>query len=54
MAATDIIEATIAFVKSTLDGMDGSHDYFHIERVYKVAKLTFFNDISARHEISKG
>lgn len=34
-----LIEHTIAFVKETLKGAEGGHDWFHIERVYKNAKL---------------
>ncbi len=30
-----IIDNTIQFVKNTLKGAEGGHDYFHIERVYK-------------------
>ncbi|WP_093671379.1 HD domain-containing protein [Tenacibaculum sp. MAR_2009_124] len=30
-----IIENTIQFVKDTLKGAEGGHDFFHIERVYK-------------------
>lgn len=32
-----IIENTILFVKKTLQGAEGGHDFFHIERVYKNA-----------------
>lgn len=34
-----IITNTIDFVKSTLKNAEGGHDWFHIERVYKNAKL---------------
>ena len=34
-----IIRNTIAFVKETLQGAEGGHDWFHIERVYKNALL---------------
>ena len=34
-----IISKTIAFVKKTLAGAEGGHDWFHIERVYKNALL---------------
>lgn len=34
-----ITHKTIAFVKSTLQGAEGGHDWFHIERVWKNAKL---------------
>ena len=30
-----IIDNTIQFVKDTLEGAEGGHDFFHIERVYK-------------------
>ncbi|MBP1840482.1 HD domain-containing protein [Formosa algae] len=33
------IQATIDFVKQQLEGAEGGHDWFHIERVYKNAKL---------------
>jgi len=34
-----IINKTIIFVKETLKGAEGGHDWFHIERVYKNALL---------------
>lgn len=34
-----IVENTITFVKKTLENAEGGHDWFHIERVYKNAKL---------------
>ena len=34
-----IIQDTIAFVKKTLEGAEGGHDWFHIERVYKNSLL---------------
>ena len=39
MQKTDTIFKTIAFVKKQLDGAEGGHDWFHIERVYKNAML---------------
>ena len=39
MNKQQIIENTIAFVKETLKGAEGGHDWFHIERVYKNALL---------------
>ena len=30
-----LVQETIAFVKQTLQGAEGGHDWFHIERVYK-------------------
>jgi uncharacterized protein len=35
MTNTQIIEETIAFVKETLHGAEGGHDWFHIQRVFK-------------------
>ncbi|MDT0689691.1 HD domain-containing protein [Salegentibacter sp. F188] len=34
-----IIENTIVFVKETLKGAEGGHDWFHIQRVFNNAKL---------------
>jgi len=34
MKKTQLIEKTIAFVKETLHGAEGGHDWFHIQRVY--------------------
>ena len=34
MTNTKIIEATISFVKETLKGAEGGHDWFHIQRVF--------------------
>ena len=39
MDKTQIIQSTIDFVKNTLEGAEGGHDWFHIERVYHNAKL---------------
>lgn len=39
MTEDQIIEKTIDFVKKTLNGAEGGHDWFHIERVYKNAQL---------------
>ena len=33
----NLIDTTIAFVKTTLKNAEGGHDWFHIERVYKTA-----------------
>ncbi|MBU2948128.1 HD domain-containing protein [Zobellia uliginosa] len=35
MTDTQIVERTITFVKETLKGAEGGHDWFHIERVFK-------------------
>lgn len=39
MKQNDIINKTIAFVKSELENAESGHDWFHIERVYKNALL---------------
>ena len=38
METKKLINETIAFVKKTLEGAEGGHDWFHIERVYQNAK----------------
>ena len=35
MTNSEIVEETIAFVKETLKGAEGGHDWFHIQRVFK-------------------
>ncbi|CAL2081519.1 HD domain-containing protein [Tenacibaculum sp. 190524A02b] len=39
MNKTQIINNTIAFVKESLKGAEGGHDYFHVERVYRNSLL---------------
>jgi len=39
MNKDQIIKNTIQFVKETLKGAEGGHDYFHVERVYKNSLL---------------
>ncbi|TYP76192.1 HD domain-containing protein [Aquimarina intermedia] len=39
MLHSEVIEQTVAFVKETLKGAEGGHDWFHIKRVYKNALL---------------
>ena len=39
MNKKNIIQNTIRFVKKTLEGSEGGHDWFHINRVYKNALL---------------
>jgi len=39
MRKENIITNTINFVKETLQGAEGGHDWFHVERVYNNAKL---------------
>lgn len=34
MTTTELVEKTIHFVKKTLKGAEGGHDWFHIERVF--------------------
>lgn len=38
MSEQNIIEQTISFVKQTLQGAEGGHDWWHIERVYNNTK----------------
>ena len=35
MNDAEIVEQTIAFVKETLQGAEGGHDWFHIQRVFR-------------------
>ncbi len=44
MNKLQIIDNTIVFVKNTLKGAEGGHDWFHIERVFNNVKLI------AKHE----
>ncbi len=39
MNDADLVEETIAFVKETLNGAEGGHDWFHIQRVFKNSLL---------------
>lgn len=39
METKQIITNTISFVKETLKGAEGGHDFFHVERVYKNSLL---------------
>lgn len=34
MTNTELVEETIAFVKETLAGAEGGHDWFHVQRVF--------------------
>jgi uncharacterized protein len=44
MKEEEIINATIFFVKKELEGAEGGHDWWHIERVWKNAKLIAANE----------
>ena len=44
MDNTQIINQTIQFVKTTLKGAEGGHDWFHIERVWKNTQLIAKNE----------
>lgn len=44
MKENEIIDATIEFVKKELTGAEGGHDWWHIERVWKNAKLIAENE----------
>lgn len=39
MTEKEIVKATISFVKETLNGAEGGHDWFHIQRVFNNAIL---------------
>ena len=39
MDKKELVELTAAYVKETLQGAEGGHDWFHIERVYNNARL---------------
>ena len=39
MNNSELIAKTVKFVKEQLDGAEGGHDWFHIERVWKNAQL---------------
>jgi uncharacterized protein len=39
MTNTEIVEETIVYVKETLQGAEGGHDWFHIQRVFRNALL---------------
>ncbi|MBU2997630.1 HD domain-containing protein [Cellulophaga baltica] len=39
MTNTAIVEETIAFVRETLQGAEGGHDWFHIQRVFRTSLL---------------
>ncbi|TAI47407.1 HD domain-containing protein [Flagellimonas allohymeniacidonis] len=39
MSDDPLVQKTIDFVKTTLQGAEGGHDWFHTERVYKTAKF---------------
>lgn len=44
MNEEEIINATISFVKKELKGAEGGHDWWHIERVWRNAKLIAQNE----------
>lgn len=44
MSNTQLINNTIQFVKTTLADAEGGHDWFHIERVWRNAKLIAKNE----------
>ncbi|NAY91496.1 HD domain-containing protein [Muricauda sp. JGD-17] len=39
MEDTNLIKRTISFVKETLKNAEGGHDWFHIERVFRTARI---------------
>ena len=54
MNKKQIILNTIDFVKETLEGAEGGHDWFHIERVYKNALLISENEKVDRFTVQLG
>lgn len=44
MTNNELIEETVAFVKKTLQGAEGGHDWFHTYRVYSNAKHIAANE----------
>jgi uncharacterized protein len=50
---SNIIDNTILFVKKQLENAEGGHDWFHIERVYKNAKLIAENEQNCNLEVVK-
>lgn len=54
MNKEQIILNTIGFVKETLEGAEGGHDWFHIERVYKNALLISENEKVDRFTVQLG
>ncbi len=45
MHEEEITAQTISFVKKELEGAEGGHDWWHIERVWKNAKLIAMEEI---------
>ena len=54
MNKEQVILNTIHFVKKTLEGAEGGHDWFHIERVYKNALLISENEKVDRFIVQLG
>ena len=50
---SNIIDNTILFVKKQLENAEGGHDWFHIERVYKNAKVIAENEQNCDLEVIK-
>lgn len=44
MVEESVVASTINFVKKTLQGAEGGHDWFHIQRVYRNAKQIAQNE----------
>ena len=54
MNKEQIILNPVGFVKETLEGAEGGHDWFHIERVYKNALLISENEKVDRFTVQLG
>ena len=50
----NLIERTIAFVKQKLEGAEAGHDWFHIERVWKLANKIAEHEPSDRIVVQLG
>jgi len=49
-----LIANTTAFVKQELNGAEGGHDWFHVERVYKNALLISENENANKTIVALG
>ncbi|SDS41539.1 HD domain-containing protein [Gramella sp. MAR_2010_147] len=54
MPKNNLIENTIQFVKTTLEGAEGGHDWFHIERVLNNSRLIARGEEADREIVELG
>ncbi len=52
MNADELIDETVAFVKSRLGGSEPGHDWWHIYRVWKVSKKIFDDEIKNNPDLN--